>query len=128
VTEVTDTNTPAKVTEAKPPAKATGTKPPAKVTDGKQPAKLPAKPAPSSDAKKMTSVTLRKKNKKNKKKSGNQPGNALKGGNKKLHHRLSVKEDKNDKTTSKQPAVNSMIDDCATNSFKKLRSGKEVML
>ena len=74
------------MTEAKPPAKATGTKPPAKVTDGKQPAKLPAKPAPSSDAKKMTSVTLRKKNKKNNKKLGKQPGNAQKGGNKKLRH------------------------------------------
>jgi hypothetical protein len=66
------------VTEAKPPANATGTKPPDKVTDGKQ----PAKPAPSSDAKEMSSVTLRKK------KSGKQPGNALKGGNKKLHHQL----------------------------------------
>jgi hypothetical protein len=70
------------VTEAKPPANATGTKPPDKVTDGKQPAKQPAKPAPSSDAKEMSSVTLRKK------KSGKQPGNALKGGNKKLHHQL----------------------------------------
>jgi len=39
------------VTEAKPPANATGTKPPDKVTDGKQ----PAKPAPSSDVKEMTS-------------------------------------------------------------------------
>jgi hypothetical protein len=73
VTEVTDTKPPAKVKEAKPPAK---------VTDAKQ----HAKPAPSSDVKEMTSVTLGKKNKKNKKKSGKQPGNARKGGNKKLHH------------------------------------------
>ena len=76
----------------------------------------------------MTSVTLCKKNKKNKKKSGKQSGNALKYGKKKLRHQLLVKEYKNDKTTSKRPAVSSIIDNCATNSFKKLRSGKEVML
>jgi hypothetical protein len=72
--------------------------------------------------KEMVSVTLRKKNKKNKKnkkKSGKQPGNALKGGNKKLRHQLSIKEEKNNKTASKRPAVSSIIDNCATNSFKK---------
>jgi hypothetical protein len=73
VTEVTDTN---------PPAKVTGAKQPTTVAEAKQ----PAKPATSSDMKEMTSVTLRKKNKKNNKKSGKQPGNAQKGGNKKLRH------------------------------------------
>jgi hypothetical protein len=85
------------VTDTKPPAKVTDAKPPAKVVEAKQ----PAKPAPSSDAKEMTSVTLCKKNNKNNKKSGKQPGNAWKGGNKKLRHRLLVKGDKNDKTSSK---------------------------
>ena len=112
------------MTDTKPPAKVTDAKPPAKVVEAKQ----PAKPAPSSDAKEMTSVTLCKKNNKNNKKSGKQPGNAWKGGNKRLHHRLSLKVDKNNKTSSKRPAASSIIDDCATNSFKKLRRGKEVML
>lgn len=55
-------------------------------------------------------------------------GNIQKGGNKRLHHQLFVKGDKNNKSGKKQPAVSSIIDDCTTNSFKKLRSRKQVML
>jgi len=81
-----------------------------KVTDAKQPSKA----APSSDAKDMTSVTIYRRKKMTNRKPGKQPakltgtveamerktGNIWKGGNKNL----------------------------CTNSFKKLRGGKEVIL
>jgi len=51
-------------------------------------------------------------------------GNIGKGRNKKLCHQLFVKENKKNRLSKKWPTASSIIEDCVSNSFKKLRSGK----
>jgi hypothetical protein len=81
-----------------------------RISTSKTPGKQPAKVAATLEAKERTT------------------GNIQKGRNKKLHHQLFLKDDKKNRLSQKQPDVSSTIDDCASNSFKKLRSGKQVMV